>query len=339
VPLSAAEPTLRVIAFLCCGPHSEMRKVQYRVTIAIVTYRSKEELPACLDSLFASEVPAKIVIIDNDSGDGTFELARTYAERCGNVVAVATGRNVGLAAGNNLVLPHLEGDYLLVLNPDTVLERGALSSMVATMDGDEEIGAMGPKCLYEDGSPHTSYHHGWGFWHLFVWRVLPYSLVRSLYDRFARYRERDVGFVSGACLLVRTSVFKRVGGYDPAYFLTVEDACDLCQRIRALGYRIRFSPRARITHLCGRSGRQVPHLSTLEGYKGDIYHFYKHRGRPGGFVAFLIVAFACAVKIAATSLKAVALRRPVDFQNLRVYWKILPQLFSHGPEIASSCGR
>lgn len=316
----------------------QMQKAQYRVTVAIVTYRSSEELPACLDSLLASQVPAKIVVIDNDSQDGTFELAKAYAERHGNVVATATGRNVGLAAGNNMVLPHLEGDYVLILNPDTVLERGALSSMIALMDGDAEIGAMGPKCVYEDGSPHTSYHYGWGFWHLFVWRVLPYSLVRRLYDRFARYREADVGFVSGACLLVRTAVFKRIGGYDPAYFLTVEDACDLCQRIRDLGYRIRFSPRAQITHLCGRSGRHVPLLSTLEGYKGDIHHFYKHKGGPGGFLALLIVIFACSVKLAATAFKAVTFRRPVDFQNLRVYWRILPQLFSRGPEVASSSG-
>lgn len=316
-----------------------MQKVPYRVTVAIVTYRSRQELPACLDSLLASPVPTKIVVIDNDSGDGTFELAKAYAERCDNVVATATGRNIGLAAGNNMVLPHVEGDYVLVLNPDTVLESGALSSMVATMDGDPQIGAMGPKCLYEDGSPHTSYHYGWGFWHLFVWRVLPYSLVRGLYDRFARYREGEVGFVSGACLLVRASIFQRIGGYDPAYFLTVEDACDLCERIRELGYGIRFSPRARITHLCGRSGRQVPHVATLEGYKGDIYHFYKHRGGSGGLLASLIVIFACLVKLAATALKAVLLRRPVDFQNLRVYWSILPQLLSHGPEVASSCGR
>lgn len=320
-------------------PRGEDRtlKAQYRVTVAIVTYRSKGELPACLDSLVACPVPTKVVVIDNDSGDGTLELAKAYEERYENVLALAAGGNLGLAAGNNLVLPHLEGDYILVLNPDTVLEPEALPSMIASMDIAPEIGVMGPKCVYEDGSPHTSYHYDWGFWHLFIWRVLPYSLVRRLYDRFAKYRERNVGFVSGACLLVRASVFRQVGGYDPAYFLTVEDACDLCERVRDLGYCTRFNPRAQITHLCGRSGRQVPHVSTLEGYKGDMYHFYKHRGRLGGFVAFLIVIFACAVKIAATALKILILRRPVDFQNFRVYRKIMPQLFFHGPEIARSC--
>jgi N-acetylglucosaminyl-diphospho-decaprenol L-rhamnosyltransferase len=321
------------------GPRDRMQQMEYRVTVAIVTYRSKDELPACLDSLIASRVAVKIVVIDNDSGDGTFELANSYAARHDNIIAVATGRNLGLAAANNIVLPHVEGDYVLILNPDTVLRAESISTLVSIMDGDPQIGAIGPKCVYEDGSPHTSYHYGWGLWHLFVWRVLPYTLVRKLYDRFARYREGNVGFVSGACLMVRTTIFRRIGGYDPAYFLTVEDACDLCTRVRALGYEIRFSPRAQITHLCGRSGRHVPYLSTLEGYKGDIYHFQKYGGRSGRFFAFLIVSLACGLKIAATTAKAVALRRSVDFQNLRVYRRILPRLLVIGPEIANSNDR
>lgn len=314
-------------------------RVPVRLTIAMVTYCSKRDLPDCLDSVLASDLRAKIVVIDNASSDGTLELAQEYAARHANIVALASGGNIGLAAGNNLVIPHMEGDYVLILNPDTVVPPNMLSVLVAALDRDPKVGAIGPKCVYEDGTPHTSYHRGWGLGHLILWRVFPYSLVRRLYDTYARYRESEVGFVSGACLLVRADVFREIGGYDPAYFLTVEDACDLCERIRARGYKILFSPRTEIKHLCGRSGEQVPYLSTLEGYKGDIYHFQKHRGAFGGLLAFAIVLFACVTKMAISLLKTFIRRRPIDRQNLGVYRRILPQLLSRGPKIAYSTER
>jgi N-acetylglucosaminyl-diphospho-decaprenol L-rhamnosyltransferase len=280
-----------------------------------------------------------VVVIDNGSTDGTLELAQEYASRHSNIVALASGGNIGLAAGNNLVMQHVEGEYVLMLNPDTVLQPDTLSVLMGALDRDPEIGAIGPKCVYDDGTPHTSYHHGWSLWHLIVWRVLPYSLTRRLYDRYARYRETEVGFVSGACLLARSDVFKRIGGYDPAYFLTVEDACDLCRRIRVEGYRILFTPRTQITHLCGRSGEHVPYLTTLEGYKGDIYHFHKYGGTVGGMLAFAIIILACLSKVAVSVLKVVLRRRPIDQQNLNVYWRILPELLTQGPKIAYSTQR
>jgi GT2 family glycosyltransferase len=310
-----------------------------RVTIAVVTYRSRPELPGCLDSILASSIPAKVVVIDNGSSDGTLELAQQYALKHDNVVALASGGNIGLSAANNLVMPHLEGDYVLILNPDTVLQPDTLATLVGAMDRDSTIGAIGPKCVYEDGTPHTSYHYGWTLWHLIVWRMLPYSLIRKLYDRYARYAEKEVGFVSGACLLTRAEVFREIRGYDPAYFLTVEDACDLCNRIRATGHRIVFSPSTQITHLCSRSGLRVPYLSALEAYKGDIYHFFKYHGMAGGLLAFTVVVIACALKVGVSLSKVILYRRPVDRENLRVYCRILPQLLSRGPKIAYSVQR
>jgi len=318
---------------------TESGAARSRVTIAIVTYCSRPELPACLDSVLSSDIAVKAVVIDNGSTDGTLDLAREYSRQHPNIRAVASGGNIGLAAGNNLVMPHIEGDYVLMLNPDTVVGPCTLSTLVALMDGDPSIGAIGPKCVYEDGTPHTSYHRGWGLWHLFVWRVLPYSLVRKLYDTYARYQESEVAFVSGACLLARAEAFREIAGYDPAYFLTVEDVCDLCSRIRERGYTVLFTPRAQIKHLCGKSGEHVPYLTTLEGYKGDVYHFYKYHGRAGGVAAFAVVVLACVAKIAVSGLKVLVRRRAIDRQNLGVYWRILPELLSHGPKIAYAAQR
>jgi GT2 family glycosyltransferase len=307
-----------------------------QVTVAIVTFRSKAELPACLDSVLASDVPVKVVVIDNASNDGTLQLAREYAGRHANVVAIDSGGNIGLAAANNLVMDHIEGDYVLILNPDTVIKPDTLSSLIASMESDGKIGVVGPKNVYEDGTPHTTYYYGWGFGHLILWRVVSYSLMRRLYDAFAKYRETRVYYVSGACLLIRARIFREIGGYDPAYFLTIEDACDLCRRVGEHGYTTLYTPRTAITHLAGRSGSQVPYISTLEGYKGSIYYFRKFNGVLGGYLAFGIITLACLTRIGTGLLKMAVRRRAVDGQNLRVYLSILPKLLARGPKIAYS---
>jgi GT2 family glycosyltransferase len=275
----------------------------------------------------------KIVVIDNRSPDTTLEIAQSYAARYPNILAIDSGENIGLAAANNLVLPHIEGEYVLILNPDTEIGPTAISALVRSLESNLSVGIVGPKNIYADGSPHTSYHRGWNFGHLMLWRVLPYSFVRGLYDRLASYKYSRVGFVSGACLLIRAQLFRQIGGYDPRFFLTVEDACDLCRRSQEVGFATLYDPNIQITHLCGRSGSQVPYLATLEGYKGSIYYFTKFGGRFDGLVAYIIVSLGCFSKLVVSAVKVLIRGRSIDRQNLNVYLRILPQLVRLGPDI------
>jgi GT2 family glycosyltransferase len=308
----------------------------YRVTVAIVTYRSRGELPECLESLLASDMRLKIVVIDNDSRDGTLELAQEWAAKYPNIVAFGSGGNIGLAAGNNLVIPHLEGDYALMLNPDTILRPNTVSTMVAMLDGDPKIGMVGPKNIYQDGKVFSSYQRAWNLWHVFLWRVVPYSLTRKMYDDWSRYAESEVFYVSGSCLLIRSDLFRAMGGYDPELFLTIEDVCDLGRRARERGYKVVFTPRTEIIHHCSRSGDQVPFLAVLSSYKGSIYYFTKYNGRIGGAAAYAIVTFGCVLKILVSYSKVLIRQRPVDRTNLGVYRKILPELLRRGPKIISA---
>ena len=308
----------------------------FPVTVAIVTYRSINELPYCLESLINSDIYLKIVIIDNNSPDDTFKLAEKYASRYENVTALNTHRNVGLAAANNEVIPFIDGDYVLILNPDTVVKPDSIAKMIEFMQKNQQVGVVGPKNLYENGMPHTSYHYGWSLWHLIVWRIFPYKYVRYLYDRYARYKESEVYFVSGACLLIKSDLFERIGGYDPSYFLTVEDACDLCRRVKSLGYSVVYYPEAEIFHLCGRSGAQVPYLTTLEGYKGSIYYFGKYYGSIGAWMAYIIVLFGCGIKLFISKLKALVLGKKIHKDNAGAYTKIFVNLLKSGPKISIS---
>ena len=305
-----------------------------RVTVAIVTYRSKAELPGCIESILRSDISIKIVVIDNDSRDGTYELARSYADSHRNITALATDRNIGLAAANNLVIPHIEGTHVLILNPDTVLEPDAISTMMSLMDERPDVGVVGPKNVYGDGRAFVSYQYAWNLGHVVLWRAMPYSLVRAMYDKWARYDEREVFYVSGSCLLIRAELFRNIGGYDPAFFLTIEDVCDLCERVRERGYNVVFTPRTKVVHYCGRSGDQVPYLTVLCGYQGSIYYFSKRKGPLAGFLAYLIVTLGCAGQLLASSLKVLLRRRSVDRTNLRVYARIMLELLRRGRKIA-----
>lgn len=294
------------------------------VTIVIVTFNSENEILDCIESCLKAEEAVQIIVIDNNSKDKTVDLVKGCIDD--RIEIIKNSRNLGLAAANNMALPHLKGNVTLILNPDTTLHEDTLSHLCNCLNDELDVGVVGPLNLYETGAYHTSYHHSWNFLHLVVWRILPYSMVRYLYDKFARYRECDVAFVSGSCLMIRTSLFREVGGYDPAFFLTVEDACDLCRRIRGLGFRIKFYPKAKMTHFCGRSNQQVPELSTLEGYRGDIHYFRKYYGRLGGAMAKSILITACVSKIVGATVRGSLFRRKVSRFNSRVYSKILPRL-------------
>jgi len=306
------------------------------VTVAIVTYKSKPELPDCVNSVLASDVRVEIVIIDNDSRDGTLELANELAIQHENIVVINSGSNLGLAAANNLVMPHAKGEFILMLNPDTVVHRDTISNMLSILIADSEVGVVGPLNVYGDGSRCSSYQKFWNLWHVFVWRVLPYSLPRTMYDKWSRYREGEVLWVSGSCLLIRTALFKAIGGYDPEFFLTIEDVCDLCRRVKQCDYKIVFTPRAEVVHYGGRSGSQVPILSLVANFKGSVYYFRKYQGRIGASLAFGIILIGGAAMVLVKAMKAVAFRRDIERRGLRIYCSALWQFGREGLNIAIS---
>ena len=174
-----------------------------RISVIIVTYRSMTELPACIESLLGQSVPIEIFLVDNASPDETPKLAAEYASRHENIHAILNRENVGLAAGNNVPLGKCRGDYVLALNPDTVLCQNSLERMVDYLDRNPDVGVLGPKNLYADGTPHVSAHRDWGLMHVLIWRVLPYRFSRQLHDQLSTYKSLDPLFVSGACLLIR----------------------------------------------------------------------------------------------------------------------------------------
>jgi N-acetylglucosaminyl-diphospho-decaprenol L-rhamnosyltransferase len=260
------------------------------VSVIVVSYRVPDEVRGCLEDLRASGFPLEVFLVDNASHDGTREMVEAEFASWPALRARFLEENVGLAAANNVPLHEISGRYVLILNPDTVPTRDVLERLTAFMEARPDIGVVGPRQLYQDGTPHSSFHRGWGVAHIALWSTVPRRLLGRWYDSPRRLVEQEVSFVSGACMMLRAELFKKIGGYDPGYFLAVEDALDVCARVRALGYRAVYYPGAEIVHYGARSNGQARALSQLKGSQGHLYHIWKWGGPASLAATYLILA-------------------------------------------------
>ncbi|MFO8013082.1 MAG: glycosyltransferase family 2 protein [Phycisphaerae bacterium] len=251
------------------------------LSIIIVAYHCCDDLARCLECLpaAAGDLATETIVVDNASGDGTVEMVR---ERFPEVHLIANAENRGFAAANNQGLAVSSGRHVLFLNPDTRPAEGALAVLVRTLDADAELGAVGPQLLNEDGSVQPSVRTDPTLASL-LHQYTPLRLLRVLAPAYHRYKRRDMDFGSaadvdtlmGAALCVPRGVLDEVGPMDERFFVYHDDA-DLCLRIRQAGYRVRFEPAARITHVGGVS---AGHAASGVLYLRSLYRFlYKHHG-------------------------------------------------------------
>ncbi len=222
------------------------------VTAVVVDYHADEALEACVASLRANGVD-NIVVVENGEPGSTAraELGAVTVVEPGMNLGYGRGANRGAAAGINEV-------YLLVSNPDVVVHAGAVAAMVAFLDEHPRVGIVGPTILRPDGSAYPSLR-------VFpnVWLAAAHALLEPWWPRnpaTARYRaprsDGTVDWVSGACFVVRRSVFERVGGFDERYFMFAEDMA-LCWRIRESGFDVAAVPSAVVTHVEGLSRQRA----------------------------------------------------------------------------------
>jgi GT2 family glycosyltransferase len=254
-----------------------------RVAVAIVHFHAERLLADSLQALRDSELEDfSAVVVDNGSSEPLEEsLADSRFE------LVRSGRNLGYAAATNLALAHLpaETPYVLLLNPDVIVEPDTLSAMVGALEEEPGAGAATPKLLLPSGeldpacrrtepTPLIALSKQLG-----LQRLFPRSRLLGRYN--LTYLDPDlpseVDSGSGAFLLLRRQALERVGGrLDERFFLYGEDL-DLCRRLREVGYRILYRPHARALHVKG-SGRIRPLVTTVHFYR-SMWIYYRKWGR------------------------------------------------------------
>jgi GT2 family glycosyltransferase len=246
------------------------------VDAVVVAYNSREHLRACVEPLARID-GVQVFVADNastDDGVATIEDLPVEVVRLDENRGFGTGCNAGARRGT--------APLLLFLNPDATIDEESLRLLAAVL-GDEAVGLAAPRILEADGSLaysqrrfprlRSTYARA-----LFLHRLFPRSawtdeLVR---DPEAYERPGSPEWVSGACMLVRRTVFEEVGGFDERFFLYCEDK-DLCRRIRAAGHDVRYAPAATARHRGGASAPRVGLLPILA--RSRVAYARKHSGR------------------------------------------------------------
>lgn len=263
-----------------------------KLTTIIISYNTRQLLRACLGSLqiglAQSGLQAEIWVVDNGSSDGSVAMV---CEQFPHVRLIASDQNLGFAAGNNLPLKALLQNtehaacaprFVLLLNPDTTVQPGALGTLVAFMETHRNAAMAGVQLRYPDGSFQHSAFHFPNLVQIFLdFFPLHHRLIHSrLNGRYPRARyERgepfEIDHPLGAAMIARWEAIQGVGLLDERFFMYCEEI-DWCWRMRRAGWTIHCVPRAVVTHHEAQSTHQVRDKMFVQLWRSRFHLFHKH---------------------------------------------------------------
>ncbi|HTW78142.1 MAG TPA: glycosyltransferase family 2 protein [Terracidiphilus sp.] len=294
-----------------------------KLSIIVLCWNDRRVIADCMRSIYETthSTELEVIVSDNGSTDGSIEFLRsTYPA----VRVIENGRNLRFARGNNVGISSSRGEYVLILNPDTIIHEGTLDKMVAFADRHSQAGAFGCRVLNPDGSyqvsarPFAACRNEWiAALYLRSLGRLHRWFTADSYPGWKGTSEREVDWVSGCFIFVRGALLKSISGFDEQFFYYYEDM-DLCRRIRHSGYPILYSPDATITHLGGQSTKgRFPALAfILDGQITRYLYYNKYFGRKGLRAARHIALVSSAVRWLGYRLKQFV--RPTEANSKRV---------------------
>ncbi|MGI5916945.1 MAG: glycosyltransferase family 2 protein [Anaerolineae bacterium] len=278
--------------------------------IVIVNWNVRDLLRACLESILATpgaqldgrgtlhlgQYTVRVYVVDNASTDGSPDIVR---ETFPWAQLIESDVNLGFTRGNNLALRRCQGRYVLLLNPDTRVLGDALIVMLDYMESHPDVGVLGPRLYYGDGTVQSSRRR---------FPTLGMALMEStiLHQRFPRNRwalayhvddvpagiEQKVDWVVGACMMVRGEAMRAVGLLDERFFMYSEEL-DWCRRIVDAGWSTVYLPRAEVVHYEGRSSEQAGAARHIHFETSKVLYFRKHHGvwKAGLLRLFLLAGY------------------------------------------------
>ncbi len=246
-----------------------MQKNRPKLSIVIVSFNTAKLTIDCIKSIYkhTKNLDFEVVVVDNGSSDKSLKELKKLSYL--NLKIIESKTNLGFGQGNNLGIKSSSGQYILLLNSDTLLVMDILKDMVDWMDKNPKIGVLSCALKNKDGSIQGSGGYFPTPLRVFSWLTFledlplisniikpfhPMHLKSPIWKNeefFNKEDERD--WVTGAFMLIKKEVFKVAGMFDPEYFMYMEEV-DLCFRIKKAGYKIMYVPRWEIIHLGGGSG-------------------------------------------------------------------------------------
>jgi GT2 family glycosyltransferase len=262
--------------------------MQPKLSIVILCWNDTEVIHDAIRSIYekTKTIDFEIIVSDNGSAEGCVSGIRA-AFPFPSLHIVENRANLGFARGNNAGIAVAQGDYILILNPDTWMHEGTLDKFVEFADQHPAAGAFGCRVVYPDGRYQPSA--------MLAGSVRRFWMLASGLNRLARFcgplhgivypgwhgnSAREVDWQSGCCVMFRGKLLKQLGGFDPQFFYQNEEV-DLCKRVWDVGYKVLFTPSAQITHIGGQSVKRARTRLDLETHRSRYKYFYKHFGSRG----------------------------------------------------------
>lgn len=218
-----------------------------KVSGCIVTYNNRDVIYECIDSIleYTTDVDFSLYVVDNGSTDGTLDIIRNNFKQ---VKLICNAENMGFGHGHNKVLTDIDSEYHVVINPDITLNMDTISLLCEYLKDNPDTAVVTPKILNEDGTQQFLPKYCPSIRHVIISKFKPFRYLRKEYTRENELLEEptEIEFCTGCFFVVKTSVFKKLGGFDKRFFMYCEDA-DLSRRIQKEG-KIVFYPMVTATH-------------------------------------------------------------------------------------------
>ena len=268
------------------------------VSIIYVNYKTCDLILDSVRSVkeMTCDVDYEIIVVDNHSEDCSLErIKECYPE----IICIQSFENMGFGRANNLGLEKVKGDYVLFLNPDTLLRNDAISVLYRFMEANPSVGACGGNLYDERGEPTTSFSRKFPS---FVWEFLSIFYLPPLcfsYPKSKFFNKENIAIpvasVIGADLMVRRTVLDKLGGFSPDFFMNYEET-ELCHRIHKVGLGVYSVPTAQITHLEGRAS-YIKRSRLYYLYEGQYIYFRKVYGKFGARLIYVITQLKSYIRI------------------------------------------
>ena len=285
------------------------------LTAVVVSWNTREHLARSLAALegAADGLRVETIVVDNGSSDGSQAMVAAKFPR---VRLLQSASNLGFGGASNVGAAAGTGRAILLLNSDCELAPGALATLLGALDADATLGAVFARLVNADGTLQPSVHDAlptpWSQagdvlfasslkYALYRAPALKPALLRGTLRRHAA--AHDVAWGGAACLLVRRKAFDAVEGFDERFFMYMEDV-DLCARLGAAGFRLRYVPEAVAVHHWGASTARSPARMLRHAYLSRVAYFDKHFPGWGGGVAGALASLELAVRTVALGLGA-----------------------------------
>jgi len=245
----------------------------------------------CIEAILKSKAAFQyeIIVVDNHSEDESIDYLRE-ADKKGTIRLIEAGANLGYGKANNLGVKHVKGEFIVISNPDIFVKPDTMQKMLNYLKKHKEIGILAPRLRYYNGQIQESCRRHMTFFDLVIKRTflkkIPHfkkRLNRYLMNDFDHNKTQPVDLVTGAYFMMRKAVYDEVNGFDPRYFLFMEDY-DLCLKVHEAGYPVVYFSETEAEHYHKRlSGGNILgllfHRVFWSHLKSSFQYFWKWYGK------------------------------------------------------------